>query len=348
MELIRSIQRRQRHIDRQQAAVYSRRRVTAAVVKRMNVVYLGTPEFAVGPLQALAQSQHTLLCVVTGPDKQSGRGRKVAPTPVKQAALELNLPVLTPRSLRDPQLLQTLRELEPELFVVIAFRILPPELFTLPRRGSINIHGSLLPRYRGAAPIQHALFDGETETGLSAFYLKRSVDTGDVINQERITIDPADTYTALAEKMSAAAGPFLLKTLDLIERGAVIAQPQDESLATPAPKITPEDCLLDWTQPAERIVNRIRGLADRPGAITRANGARLKVLAARALDSAPAGLEPAPGSLLIANKRIFARCGQRSAVEIIRLQPEGKKIMTAQEVINGQSLAGMSSLGGAQ
>lgn len=299
----------------------------------MKLVYMGTPEFARVPLTHLVQSRHTVLAVVTGQDKAVGRGRTMMPTPVKTEADRLGLPVFTPRTLKSKQLREDLAALRADLFVVVAFRILPESLFSVPTLGSINVHGSLLPKYRGAAPINWALINGETETGLSAFFLKPTVDTGDVIAQQRISIEPEETFDELYLRMAAAAGPFLVDTLDRLESGSLKPVPQNDSRASAAPKLTPEDGLIDFGFPGRLVVNFVRGLSSKPGAYTWFRGRKIKILGARQAEEA-VGQDIRPGTILPHKKRLLVACAN-SAVELTRLVPEGKKEMDGVSFING-------------
>ncbi len=294
---------------------------------------MGTPEFARVPLVTLLSSRHQVLAVVTGADKQIGRGRKLLPTPVKQEAEKHGLTVLSPLSLKSEDLYQSLATYQADLFVVVAFRILPERLFSLPRLGSINIHGSLLPKYRGAAPINWALINGERETGLSAFFLKREVDTGDVILQEKTEIDPEENFDTLYARLAGMAGPFLLKALDLIESGGYRAVPQDNSLAGVAPKITPFNAMIDFGFPAENVRNFVRGLATRPGAYTYFRGKRMKVLASRVAEI-NGDIHARPGTILPDRKRLLVQCAH-SVLELVTVVPEGKGEMDGVSFING-------------
>lgn len=301
----------------------------------LNIVFMGTPEFATQPLRDLSQSEHSVTAVVTGPDAQSGRGRKLRPTPVKEVAMGLNLPVLTPVSLRAPEFVKELSGIAADVFVVVAFRILPRVVYSMPEFGSVNLHGSLLPRYRGAAPIQRALMNGETTTGLTVFSLADKVDTGRIILQKEMAILPEDTFTTLAQRMSAQSGPALIEALDLLESGNVEFKEQDNALATSAPKITPADCVIDWNASANSIVNQIRGLSETPGAFTFWRGKRLKALAARVCDST---VSLVAGEIALEGKRICVGAGDGAALELLTLQPEGKKKMSAVDLVNGQFL----------
>jgi methionyl-tRNA formyltransferase len=304
----------------------------------MRIVFMGTPEFAQAILRPLCQSSHQILAVVTGPDKPVGRRRKLTPTPVRVEAERLGLPVLTPSSLKDDKLFGELQALNADLFVVAAFRILPQPLVALPRSGSINIHTSLLPKYRGAAPIHWAIINGESETGLTSFFLKETIDTGDIILQERTTITETDTYDTLHDRLASMAGPFLLTTLELIETGERRPQPQDESRATRAPKIHPFDALIDFGMPADRVRNFVRGLATRPGAYSYFRGDKIKVHECATVPwEAQAGTRP--GTILPERKRLLVTCGavsgQPTVVEITRVVPSGRKEMDGLSFRNG-------------
>lgn len=299
----------------------------------MKIVFMGTPDFACPPLRAIYESDHVVVAVVTGPDKPSGRGKKVMPTPVATLAEEKGSKTLKPESLKDDQLLEDLKALEADLFVVVAFRILPKKLFTLPRLGSINIHGSLLPKYRGAAPINWALINGEKETGLSAFYLKSKVDTGDIILREKTVIENNENFDSLYNRMSVMAGDFLLKTLDLIENNQAHPLQQNESKASAAPKISPFDALIDFGFPAINVNNFVRGLSTKPGAYTFFRNNKLKIL-----ESKPAELDidkqTRPGTIIQNRKKLIVACAN-SALEITKVVPQGKKAMDGISFING-------------
>ncbi|SYZ72671.1 Methionyl-tRNA formyltransferase [Candidatus Zixiibacteriota bacterium] len=300
----------------------------------MKVVFMGTPEFARRPLEHLYKNTgHDVVAVITGPDKPTGRGQKLTPTPVKETALALDIPVLTPDSLGDSGFLEKISLFRADIFVVVAFRILPEALFSIPRHGSINLHGSLLPKYRGAAPINWALINGETETGLSTFFLKKKVDTGDLIYQEKIAIGPEETFDELYLRMSTMAGPVLGRTLDLIESGRVTPIRQDNSLATPAPKLAPYDCTIDWGFPALNVINFIRGLSSVPGAFTYFRGKKLKILRAKPY-SEPLPAKYEPGQIIPGKRRLLTAVAA-GAVEITELVPEGKAKITGAEFVRG-------------
>jgi len=298
----------------------------------MRIVYMGTPEFARRPLVMLCDSEHKVAAVVTGNPKRRGRGCQTCRTEVHEEAERHNLPVLTPSSLKDEAFHDQIRSLEPDLIVVVAFRILPEALFSIPKFGSINIHASLLPKYRGAAPINWALINGEKETGLTSFFLKKKVDTGDMILQEKTVIAENEDFDSLYTRLSELSGPFLLRTIDLIERGELAATVQNSSMATPAPKITPFDALIDFGFPAEKVRNFVRGLSAKPGAYTFFRDKKVKILACRAVDSGDNTLPP--GAIIPERKRLVIQCSD-SAIEVTSLLPEGKKAMDGMAFKNG-------------
>jgi len=298
----------------------------------MKIVYMGTPEFARRPLAALCESKHEVLAVVTGQAKRVGRSKNPSPTAVYQEATRQGLPVLTPASLKDTTLHEHIGSLKPDLIVVVAFRILPPELYSLPKHGAINIHGSLLPKYRGAAPINWALINGDKETGLSSFFLKKQVDTGEILAQERVTIDSDENFDSLYDRLSSLAGPFLLRSLDLIESGNVEPVAQNDDEATPAPKILGDEAMIDFGFPAERVKDFVRGLSTRPGAYTFFRAKKTKLLAARVSDLQDNTL--APGAVIADRRRLLIQCAN-SAVEVLTILPEGKKPMDGVSFKNG-------------
>lgn len=289
--------------------------------------------FAVPALEALSKSQHTIAAVVTGPDKPSGRGKKLQPTPVKLKAQELGLRVLTPSSLQSDELFNQIFGLEPDLIIVIAFRILPERLFQLPDEGAVNIHASLLPKYRGAAPIQWALINGEKETGLTSFFLKKKVDTGDVILQQKVKIEDDDNFDSLSLKLSKFSGQFLLETVNMIDSGNITLQKQDHRRATPAPKLTPENCMIDFGFPAVNVHNFIRGLSTTPSAYTFYKNKKIKIYKSRLCDEKP-NEDLEPGSIIQDKSRLLVQCSN-SVIELLEVVPEGRKPMDGRSFING-------------
>lgn len=309
----------------------------------MRIIFMGTPEFAVPSLEAIINAGYEVPLVVSVPDKRQGRGRKSAPSPVKARALELGLQTATPESLKDPEFIQLLRSKEPDLICVVAFRILPEEVYTVPRLGSFNLHGSLLPRYRGAAPIQRAIMAGEAETGVTTFFLKKKVDTGDMILREKIPIGPDMTAGELHDAMMAVGADAVVRTLRMIESGNLEPLRQDDTQATPAPKIFRDDCRIDWNRAAAEVHNMVRGLSPYPGAFTGWRGEGVKILRTRL--TAREGL--APGELRTEGERLFAGTGTE-ALEILYLQREGRRAMAADEFLRGAAIESGESFGGAQ
>ena len=302
--------------------------------RTMKIVFMGTPEFAGAILGCLIDSDHEILAIVTGQDKPVGRKRVLTPTVVRQLADKHGLTVFTPTSLKDESLRQSLKSLEADLFLVAAFRILPPRLFELPRYGSINIHASLLPKYRGAAPINRAIISGEEETGLTSFFLKKKVDTGDMILQQKVSIASTDTYDSLHERLADLAGPFTLQTLQLIEMGQNKQIPQSDIEATPAPKIRPDDAEINFDQSSRQVADFIRGMATKPGAYTFFRGQKLKVHFALPSEEG-AGLDSgAPGNIIQHRKKLLVWCAE-GVVELTRVVPAGKKEMDGISFLNG-------------
>jgi methionyl-tRNA formyltransferase len=252
---------------------------------------------------------------------------------VKRFAEERDIPVLQPDRLKDDAFLAELRSFDAELFVVVAFRILPPEVFAMPPRGSINLHGSLLPKYRGAAPMQWALINGERETGVTTFSLAKKVDTGATIHQRAVPIDEDDDLGALHDKLAAVGAEATLETVDLVERGEATPLEQNHELATPAPKITNEICAIDWTKTARDVRNLVRGLSPAPGARFERSGTTYKVYRAAVADRD----DLAPGEVEETKRTLTIGCGEK-ALSVEEIQPEGRKRMSAEEFLRGYSL----------
>ncbi|MBI5473700.1 MAG: methionyl-tRNA formyltransferase [Ignavibacteriae bacterium] len=296
---------------------------------------MGTPDFAAPSLETLLANHYQINAVVTAPDKPRGRGRELSPTPIKSVALKHSLPVLQPEKLKDPSFVNEVKALKPDLIIVVAFRILPPEIFTIPRLGSFNLHASLLPKYRGAAPINWAIINGETETGVTSFLLQEKVDTGNVLLQARLPILPDDDAGTLHDKLAEVGAEIVLHTVRLIEQGKAIPRPQDDTLASPAPKIFKEDCRIDWHQPAEHIQNRIRGLAPYPAAFSTHKGKVIKIYRTHVVEEPAKGQ---PGEIVVRNLG-FAVCARDKMIAIEELQQEGRKRMTVGEFLRGYKIA---------
>jgi methionyl-tRNA formyltransferase len=298
----------------------------------VKIIFMGTPEFACPALKVLASSPHTVQLVVTGMDSRARRGQETTPTPVKKTAELLGLPVMTVDSPKSSVLAERVQELSPDLIVVIAFKVLPQSLYSIPRLGAMNVHASLLPKYRGAAPINHAIMNGETETGLTAFLLQPSVDTGDVVSQQKVTIGEDETFGELYNRLSTLSGPFLIGALEKVLTGDAGLR-QDESKATRAPKIFPADTYIQFTHSAERVRNFVRGLSPHPGATTEYRGSIIKILVCvHVADSRRES--DLPGTLVVHKNRLFVQC-QDSTLEILQLKPSGKSIMDGSAFING-------------
>ncbi len=295
---------------------------------------MGTPDFAVPSLEILVRNGFTIQSVVTAPDRPRGRGLEVHPTPVKTAALRCGVPVLQPENLKDPPFVSALASLDPDLIVVVAFRILPREVFSIPRLGSFNLHASLLPRYRGAAPINWAIINGETVTGVTTFFLEEKVDTGRVILQARVPIGPDDDAGTMHDRLAQLGSEVVLETVRLIESGKAVPTPQDIALATPAPKIFTEDCLIRWELPAERVRNFIRGLSPLPSAWTRYQGKILKILKVTKVERRSPGK---PGEMVVTPVSLLVSTGD-CFVSVDELQLEGRKRMKIEEFLRGYRL----------
>ena len=300
----------------------------------MKLVFCGTPQFAVPTLERLAATGFNVQLVVTQPDRPQGRGMELTAPPVKQSALKLGLAVVQPEKIKKNEEFQAqLRALAPDAIIVVGYgRIIPPWMLELPRYGNINVHASLLPKYRGAAPIQWAIANGETVTGVTTMLLNEGLDTGDILLQKELPIADDDTSVTLAPKLAELGADLLVKTLHGLEQKTLVPQPQDDSQATLAPILTKEDGLVDFNRTAQEIHNRLRGFQPWPGAYTKFRGKNLKFVA-----TWPASLEKAdvPGALWSQDDDLFAFCGGGTVLRLFIVQPEGKKPMNARDFING-------------
>jgi methionyl-tRNA formyltransferase len=301
----------------------------------MKIVFMGTPDFAVASLNALLDAGFDLVGVITAPDKPAGRGQKINESAVKQFAVEKGLKILQPVKLKDPEFIQELRSLHADLQVVVAFRMLPEIVWNMPAKGTINLHGSLLPQYRGAAPINWAIINGEKESGVSTFFLKQEIDTGDILFSEKVNIEEKDTAADLHDKLMIIGAKLLVKTVKAIELSDYKEIPQDikigESLKS-APKIFREDCQINWNQPAMTIYNHIRGLSPYPAAFCLFQGKSLKIFQAEVNYSNHA-LEP--GSFQTDHKATLQFACADGFISIQELQLEGKKKMKTDEFLRG-------------
>jgi methionyl-tRNA formyltransferase len=299
---------------------------------------MGTPSFALAPLQQILNSKHEVTAVVTASDKPGGRGLKVSESVVKKFALKNNLKILQPGKLNDPAFAGAIRELNPDLIVVVAFKILPKEVFTIPRFGSVNLHASLLPKYRGAAPINWAIINGESKTGVTTFFLKEKVDTGNIIMQQPCDISVDDNAGTLHDKLSELGADVLISTINKIEmtNGNVQVYLQDNKSATNAPKITPELCHIDWNKNSVEIHNLIRGLSPYPAAFSIMNNKRIKILKSK-IEKEIYFENEIPGVVKRINNKLFVKTGD-SSLEITEIQMEGKKRLTTTDFLKGYTI----------
>jgi len=317
----------------------------------MRIVFMGTPEFAVPSLRMLLEEGYEVAAVVTQPDRPKGRKRELTPPPVKAFALERGLPVLQPEKLRSPEAIRAVAEYKPDLIITAAYgQILPKEVLEMPPLGCINVHGSLLPRYRGGAPIQRCIMNGETVTGVTLMHMAEGLDTGDMIAKAEIPITDEDTAGTMFEKLSVLGAELLREWLPRIAAGTAPRVPQNEAEATYAPNLTREDERIDWSKPARSIFNQVRGLHPMAGGYTMLNGEVFKVWGCRAPQEEdrrlPAEWERlAPGAVLEAGAGgIRVRTGDGSIV-LTAVQPAGKKVMPAAEFAKGARLAPGTVLG---
>ena len=314
----------------------------------LKIIFFGTPDFAVESLSRLVEGGYNIAAVVTMPDKPAGRGRQLQQSDVKRYAVEHGLPVLQPVSLKDEAFIEQLRSYGAQLFIVIAFRMLPEAVWQMPPLGTFNLHASLLPRYRGAAPINWAVINGDTETGVTTFFLKHEIDTGDVIQQRSCPIARHDNVEDVHDRLMAMGADMVLETVDAIIAGTVKPIPQDQLLtarqqATPAPKIFKDTCRIDWSRPAETLYNHIRGLSPYPAAWTTLTDRQgnevttLKIFATSEPQPMGAGEQPAPGTIQADRKRLRVACAD-GWLEVLSLQQSGKKRMDTDAFLRGFTL----------
>ena len=300
----------------------------------MRIVFMGTPEFSVPSLRILVESRHTVVTVVTVPDKPQGRGLGIRSSAVKSFAMGCGIPVLQPEDLSDEGFLHSLISVNADLFVVVAFRILPEQVFTIPPLGTFNLHASLLPKYRGASPINWALINGEKKTGVTSFFIRRKVDTGNILLQEEMEVDDQMTAGDLHDRLSEIGAHVVLRTVDGIESGSLHPHMQDDAEATSAPKIFRETCRIQWGRTAREVHNHIRGLSPAPAAWTTFDGRQVKVFRSRAL---PEHSTNGPGIIMASSPQLLIGCGE-GAIEILELQMEGRKLLSADEFVRGYHL----------
>lgn len=312
----------------------------------MKIIFFGSSHFAVPGLKALVEKGCKVLCVVTQPDRKKGRGLHLEGTPVKQAALALGLKIYQPRQINGPEAIKFLNPLAADLFIVISYgQILSQEVLDIPKIFSVNAHASLLPKYRGAAPINWALINGEKTTGVTIMKMVRKMDAGPLVAQEKISVAKDDTFLTLEGKLSKAAAPLLLSALDKIKNNGYALTPQEEEKATLAPKLKKEDGLIDWRSPAEKIHNLIRGCLGWPGAFTYHKGRLLKIFRAEVVSLSDYSLSHAPGKIIKADKHGIIVAAAEGDLMIRQLQTEGKRMMEASDFIAGHKVCVGETLG---
>lgn len=309
------------------------------------IVFFGTPDFAVESLDRLVNSGYDVAAVVTATDKPAGRGHHLLQSAVKQYALANGLRVLQPEKLKDPAFVAELQAIDADLFIVIAFRMLPEVVWTMPRLGTFNLHGSLLPRYRGAAPINWAVINGDKETGVTTFFLKHEIDTGDIIDRVAISIGPDENVGSVYDRLMRVGADLTVKTVDAISAGTLTTIPQTADgleAPTPAPKIFKETCRIDWSKPAQNIHNLVRGLSPVPAAWTTLVPAgatdpqQVKIFATAICKNNSA--DSVPGTIIVNDGHMTVTCGDGTLVEVLELQPAGKKRMCAADYLRGARL----------
>lgn len=304
----------------------------------MNIVFMGTPDFAAASLEALLKSDDAVVGVVTQPDRPKGRGQVLTPSPVNLLAQREKIPLLQPLKMKDPEFLQALAAWKPDLIAVTAFgRILPPAVLSLPPRGCINVHGSLLPKYRGAGPIQWAIINGERETGITTMLMDEGMDTGAMLLQEAIPITDDDTAGTLSPRLAELGGRLLVETIARLKAGTLVPKPQDSSQATMAPLLKKEDGAIDWTLPARVLANRVRGLAPWPGAYTSVPGGdRWTIWRAQAL---PGPATKPPGVVMeVTSEAIHVATGE-GVLALLELQPANSRRMAVAQYVAGHPIA---------
>ena len=307
----------------------------------LRIVYMGTPDFAVEALRCLVEGGYNVVGVITMPDKPAGRGHKLQYSPVKQYALEHNLPLLQPVKLKDEEFLEELRAWQADLQIVVAFRMLPQVVWSMPRFGTFNLHASLLPQYRGAAPINWAVINGETETGITTFFLQQAIDTGEVIQQVSIPIADTDNVGVVHDNLMMLGGKLVLETVDAIIDGTVKSTPQEQMLVEgelrAAPKIFKETCKIDWYQPTKKVYDFIRGLSPYPAAWTELRNANEEPVTVKVFESEKQieNHQLVPGSYITDNKKYLKVATNDGFINILSLQLPGKKRLKIDELLRG-------------
>jgi methionyl-tRNA formyltransferase len=305
--------------------------------KDLRIIYMGTPDFAVPSLEILVKEGWNVVAVITAPDRPKGRGQKLIPSPVKEAALRHHIPVLQPTNLKSAVFLEELKGFKADIQVVVAFRMLPEVVWNMPPLGTFNLHASLLPNYRGAAPINWAIINGETETGVTTFFLKHEIDTGSIIFQEKESIYPEDNIGTLYERLMKKGAKLVLKTIEAVASEKIYAKPQEEiSDLKHAPKIFKETCEIDWNKSAEEIHNLVRGLSPYPAAWSKFQGKICKIFKTELSNKSVANLEP--GEYLSDGKTNLTFQTSEGSLNVLELQIEGKKRMGVEEFLRGNKV----------
>jgi methionyl-tRNA formyltransferase len=302
----------------------------------MNIIFMGTPEFALPTLKALHHSSHSVLAVITQPDKPKGRGQKLIVSPIKQYALDSNLPLLQPATVNDPEFIESLKKNRPDIIIVVAFGQIMSETFLkIPKQFCINLHSSLLPKYRGAAPIHRAILNGDTKSGVTTMIMDKGMDTGDILLMQETPIHETDNAQTLHDTLSELGGALVLETLKRLEENTLLPVPQDHGQATYAAKLKKEEGLIKWGQSATTLSNQVRGLTPWPGTFTLLNKKRLRILKVQVAEGVP---DDTPGKIArVTDMGIEVGTGQGRLV-ITELQPEGKKVMSAKSFLAGHKI----------
>ena len=308
----------------------------------LRIIYMGTPDFAVEPLKTLVEAGRDVVAVVTMPDKPAGRGHKLQFSPVKEYALKAGIPVLQPENLKSPDFLQELASYNADLQIVVAFRMLPEAVWSMPKYGTFNLHASLLPRYRGAAPINWAVINGDKETGITTFFLKHEIDTGNIILQEKVSIDEEDNAGDVHDKLMYLGADLVLKTLKMIEEDNVITRPQDDAQASPAPKIFKDTAKLDFDKCAADIRNLVRGMAPYPAAwfnikLQDGNESMMKIFK---VSTEEKNHNYSVGTILTDGKKMLKIACKDGFINLLEVQMAGKKRMAAEDLMRGTNLVG--------
>ncbi len=311
--------------------------------KSLKLIFLGTPQFAVPTLERCLEAGHQVLAVYTQPDRPKGRGQELAQSPVKQAALRHDLPVFQPQKIREASVVDELRNFEADAMIVVGYgQIIPQAIIDLPRLGIINVHASLLPEYRGAAPIQRAIADGKLRTGVTTMKIDAGLDTGDMLLKAETEINPHETSIELGERLSMLGADLLIETLAQLEARTLTPEKQNDDLSSYAPILRKDEGLIDWTLSAKEIYNRIRGFQPWPGGYTSFRDRILTVFRARPVDDV---LIADPGCMISRQKKLFVACGHATTLELLEIQLEGRRRATAADFLNGQRIGENEVLG---